>query len=53
VRFPQLKIGSAIPVSDLDASRVFYEGTLGLEGEPAHGGHALRAGVPARVTGAR
>jgi catechol 2,3-dioxygenase-like lactoylglutathione lyase family enzyme len=39
-----LNAGAVIPVSDLDASRAFYEDTLGLQGEPAPGGYALHAG---------
>jgi catechol 2,3-dioxygenase-like lactoylglutathione lyase family enzyme len=31
-------------VSDLDVSRAFYEGVLGLAGGPAPGGYRLRAG---------
>ena len=42
-------VGAIIPVSDMDASRAFYEGTLGLEGEPAPGGYALRAGGTTRI----
>ena len=37
-------MGAVIPVSDLAASREFYEGALGLAGEPAPGGYRLRAG---------
>jgi catechol 2,3-dioxygenase-like lactoylglutathione lyase family enzyme len=33
----------------MDASRAFYEGTLGLTGEPAPGGYALRAGGGTRL----
>lgn len=44
-----LNVGAVIPVSDMDASRAFYEGTLGLEGESAPGGHALRAGGTTRI----
>jgi catechol 2,3-dioxygenase-like lactoylglutathione lyase family enzyme len=31
------------------ASRAFYEGTLGLDGEPAPGGYVLRAGGTTRI----
>ena len=31
------------------ASRAFYERTLGLVGEPAPGGYALRAGGTTRI----
>jgi catechol 2,3-dioxygenase-like lactoylglutathione lyase family enzyme len=44
-----LNVGPVIPVSDMDASRAFYEGTLGLAGEPAPGGYVLRAGGDTRV----
>lgn len=37
-------VGPVIPVSDVDAARAFYEGKLGLAGEPTPGGYALRAG---------
>jgi catechol 2,3-dioxygenase-like lactoylglutathione lyase family enzyme len=37
-------VGPIIPVSDLDAARAFYEGRLGLAGDPTPGGYALRAG---------
>ncbi len=37
-------VGPVIPVSDLDASRAFYEGRLGLAGDATPGGYALRAG---------
>jgi hypothetical protein len=33
----------------MDASRAFYEDRLGLEGEPAPGGYALRAGGATRL----
>ena len=33
----------------MEASRAFYEGTLGLDGEPAPGGYALRAGGTTRL----
>jgi catechol 2,3-dioxygenase-like lactoylglutathione lyase family enzyme len=39
-----LNAGAVIPVSDLAASRRFYESKLGLRGEPAPGGWALHAG---------
>jgi catechol 2,3-dioxygenase-like lactoylglutathione lyase family enzyme len=44
-----LNAGAIIPVSDLATSRAFYEDTLGLEGEPAPGGHVLRAGGTTRL----
>lgn len=44
-----LNVGAIIPVSDMDASLGFYEGTLGLDGEPAPGGYALRAGGTTRI----
>ena len=44
-----LNVGAIIPVSDLAASRAFYEGALGLDGEPAPGGYALRAGGATRI----
>lgn len=44
-----LNVGAIIPVSDMAASRAFYEGTLGLGGEPAPGGYALRAGGTTRI----
>jgi len=36
-------VGPVIPVSDLEASRGFYEDKLGLEGEPTPGGYLVRA----------
>jgi catechol 2,3-dioxygenase-like lactoylglutathione lyase family enzyme len=44
-----LRVGPVIPVSDMAASRSFYEGTLGLQGEPAPGGYALQAGAETRI----
>ena len=44
-----LRVGPVIPVSDMKASRSFYEGTLGLKGRPAPGGYALEAGGGTRV----
>jgi catechol 2,3-dioxygenase-like lactoylglutathione lyase family enzyme len=44
-----LNVGAIVPVSDMAASRAFYEDTLGLEGEPAPGGYALRAGGTTRL----
>lgn len=44
-----LNVGAIVPVSDMDASRAFYEGTLGLEGEPAPGGYVLQAGGETRI----
>lgn len=45
----ELNVGPVIPVSDLDASRAFYEGTLGLSGEPVTGGYVVRAGGDTRI----
>ena len=39
-----LPVGPVVPVSDLDASRAYYERLLGLPGEPVPGGYRLRAG---------
>jgi catechol 2,3-dioxygenase-like lactoylglutathione lyase family enzyme len=47
-----LNVGAVIPVSDLAASRAFYESTLGLRGEPAPGGWVLHAGEGTRIGGA-
>ena len=44
-----LSVGPVIPVSDMAASRSFYEETLGLAGEPAPGGYALQAGGGTRI----
>jgi catechol 2,3-dioxygenase-like lactoylglutathione lyase family enzyme len=44
-----LNVGAVIPVSDLAASRRFYESKLGLRGEPAPGGWALHAGGETRL----
>ena len=44
-----LHVGAIVPVSDMDASRAFYEGTLGLAGELAPGGFALEAGGGTRL----
>lgn len=44
-----LSVGPVIPVSDMAASRSFYEGTLGLQGMPAPGGYALRTGAGSRI----
>jgi catechol 2,3-dioxygenase-like lactoylglutathione lyase family enzyme len=44
-----LSVGAVIPVSDLAASRDFYESKLGLRGEPAPGGWALQAGGNSRA----
>jgi catechol 2,3-dioxygenase-like lactoylglutathione lyase family enzyme len=44
-----LQVGAIVPVSDMAASRAFYEGTLGLKGEPAPGGYALLAGGGTRI----
>jgi catechol 2,3-dioxygenase-like lactoylglutathione lyase family enzyme len=42
-------VGPVIPVSDLDASVAFDCTALGLDGESAPGGFALRAGGDTRV----
>jgi catechol 2,3-dioxygenase-like lactoylglutathione lyase family enzyme len=44
-----LTVGPVIPVSDMAASRAFYENRLGLEGEPAPGGYVLHAGAGSRI----
>jgi len=44
-----LSVGPVIPVSNLEASREFYESKLGLRGEPAPGGWALQAGGDTRI----
>lgn len=44
-----LAVGPVIPVSDLEVSRRFYEGKLGLRGGPAPGGYALHAGGDTRI----
>jgi catechol 2,3-dioxygenase-like lactoylglutathione lyase family enzyme len=44
-----LSVGAIVPVSDMGASRAFYEGTLGLAGEPAPGGYVLHAGGETRI----
>ena len=44
-----LPVGPVIPVSDLERSRAFYEGTLGLKGEPVPGGHVLSCGGDTRI----
>jgi catechol 2,3-dioxygenase-like lactoylglutathione lyase family enzyme len=49
VKLRSLNVGPVIPVSNMDASRAFYEDTLGLEGRPAPGGYALRAGGTTRL----
>ena len=49
VELRSLNAGAIIPVSDMAASRAFYEGTLGLDGEPVPGGYALRAGGTTRI----
>ena len=45
----QLEVGPVIPVSDLDASLKFYEGSLGLSGEHVPGGYVLRCGGNTRI----
>jgi len=49
VNLRSLNVGAVIPVSDIEASRAFYEDILGLPGEPAPGGYALRAGGTTRL----
>jgi catechol 2,3-dioxygenase-like lactoylglutathione lyase family enzyme len=49
VKLHSLNVGPVIPVSNMDASRAFYEDTLGLKGGPAPGGYALRAGGTTRL----
>ena len=49
MKLHSLNVGAVIPVSDMEASRAFYEDTLGLDGEPAPGGYALRAGGTTRL----
>jgi catechol 2,3-dioxygenase-like lactoylglutathione lyase family enzyme len=49
MRLEALNVGPVIPVSDMAASRSFYEGMLGLHGEAAPGGYALRAGGDTRI----
>jgi catechol 2,3-dioxygenase-like lactoylglutathione lyase family enzyme len=44
-----LNVSPVIPVTDMERSRAFYEGILGLPGEPAPGGYVLRAGGGTRV----
>jgi catechol 2,3-dioxygenase-like lactoylglutathione lyase family enzyme len=44
-----LRVGPVIPVSNMAASRAFYEGTLGLQGTPAPGGYALRTGAGSQI----
>ena len=42
-------MGPVIPVSNLSASRDFYEGMLGLTGQEVPGGYELRAGGDTKV----
>jgi catechol 2,3-dioxygenase-like lactoylglutathione lyase family enzyme len=49
VKLHSLNVGAVIPVSNMDVSQAFYESTLGLDGEPAPGGYALRAGGTTRL----
>ena len=49
MRLETLNVGPVIPVSDMAASRACYEGMLGLQGEAAPGGYALRAGGDTRI----
>jgi catechol 2,3-dioxygenase-like lactoylglutathione lyase family enzyme len=49
MRLAESAVGPVIPVSDLAASRAFYEDLLGLAGAPAPGGYALRAGGDTRL----
>jgi catechol 2,3-dioxygenase-like lactoylglutathione lyase family enzyme len=44
-----LAVGPVIPVSDLERSLAFYEGSLGLSGEPVPGGYLLRCGGGTRI----
>jgi catechol 2,3-dioxygenase-like lactoylglutathione lyase family enzyme len=44
VTLARCPVGPVIPVSDLDASIAFYQGVLGLSGEPAPSGYRLHAG---------
>lgn len=44
-----LPVGPVIPVSDLDRSLAFYEGLLGLSGEPVPGGYLLHCGGGTRI----
>lgn len=44
-----LTVGPVIPVSDMAASRSFYQDTLGLDGVPAPGGYALRTGAGSQI----
>ena len=44
-----LAVGPVIPVSDLKQSLAFYEGSLGLSGEPVPGGYVLRCGGGTRI----
>ena len=39
-----LPVGPVVPVSDLERSLEFYEGALGLSGEPVPAGYVLRCG---------
>lgn len=41
----ELRVGPVIPVSDLSKALEFYEGALGLVGEPVAGGYQLRCGA--------
>ena len=45
----ELAVGPVIPVSDLQQSLAFYEGSLGLSGEPVPGGYVLRCGGGTRI----
>jgi catechol 2,3-dioxygenase-like lactoylglutathione lyase family enzyme len=45
----ELAVGPVIPVSDLKQSLAFYEGSLGLSGEPVPGGYVLRCGGGTRI----
>jgi catechol 2,3-dioxygenase-like lactoylglutathione lyase family enzyme len=44
-----LPVGPVIPVSDLERSRAFYEGSLGLKGEAVPGGYVLYCGGDTRI----
>jgi catechol 2,3-dioxygenase-like lactoylglutathione lyase family enzyme len=49
VSLADLPVGPVIPVSDLDRSLAFYEGLLGLSGEPVPGGYLLHCGGGTRI----
>jgi catechol 2,3-dioxygenase-like lactoylglutathione lyase family enzyme len=49
MRLADLPVGPVIPVSDLERSLAFYEGSLGLSGEPVVGGYVLPCGGDTRI----